>query len=827
MSEPEPPTSPAGAPAEPHHVDAEAHVRGRSRYVDDEPAPAGMLQAAVLGSPVAHGRILALDVTPALAVPGVVAVLTAADIPGENQIGAVLPDEPLLAAGEVHHRGQPVALVVAEDWLAARRGVAAIAVEIAELGAVTDPRVACERGQLIAPPQRMELGDVDAAWATCALVLEGRCEIGGQEHVYLETQRARALPGEGGAVRVLSSTQSPYAGQRAIARVLGLPMHLVEVDVRRLGGGFGGKEDQATAWACLAALAATRTGRAVELVLSRADDLAMTGKRHPYSADWKIGVDADGRLLAFEARYFQNSGATCDLSLAVLARTLFHGTNSYFVPNVRLWGAACRTNLPSNTAFRGFGGPQGMFVVEAALAAVAERLGLPREELQRRNLLRPEDTFPYGQVASTVRVAHCFAELDRDLDLVRRRQAIAAFNRSSFAVKKGMAVMPVTFGISFTSTFMNQAGALLHVYTDGSVCLTTGGIEMGQGLSTNLALVVARALGIGRERVRVESTSTARVANMSPSAASSTTLLNGNAALAAAEKVKARLLRVAGGALGATAEALAIVDERVTVDGRATEWDWVRLVQTAYRQRVDLSAHGFYATPEIWFDTESGRGSPFAYHVCGAALVEVTVDCLRGTYTLDAVHVVHDLGRPLSRLVDLGQVEGGIAQGLGWMTLEELRYDDRGRLLSAALATYKVPDAGFLPRELSVRFLEDDPSVPGPFGSKAVGEPPLMYGIGAYFALRDAMRAFRPDLALPFDAPLTPEKVLMHTHPELAAGLDAAARAAASASPAAAAHVGAAVAPGSVAAAPAMEDAALAGPHIAASSSASTPSATS
>ncbi|MEO1367381.1 MAG: molybdopterin cofactor-binding domain-containing protein, partial [Acidobacteriota bacterium] len=469
------------------HLDAAAHVRGRSRYVDDEPRPEGLLFAAVLASPVGHGRISSLRVDAAAARPGVRTVLTAADIPGENQIGSVLPDEPLLATDAVHYVGQPVALVVADDALGARHACEHIELEIEPLEVIVDPRRAYDAGHLIAEPQTLERGDVDAAFADCHRVLEGQVEVGGQEHVYLETQRARAVPEEGRAVRVVSSTQGPYAVQKTVARVLGVAEHEVEVDVKRLGGGFGGKEDQATPWACLAALGAISTGRPVEIVLSRAEDLVMTGKRHPYSADYAIGVSEDGRILAFSGRYFQNAGAACDLSLAVLGRTLFHATNSYDIPHVRVWGAPCRTNIPPSTAFRGFGGPQGMFVIEAALTHAAESLGIGRETLQRRNLLGPDSHFPYGQSTETVTIERCWRELDDAFDLAAVRRRIDAFNRGSQSVKKGFAVMPVTFGISFTATFLNQASALLHVYTDVSVSVSTGGVDLGQGLFANMA----------------------------------------------------------------------------------------------------------------------------------------------------------------------------------------------------------------------------------------------------------------------------------------------------------------------------------------------------
>jgi xanthine dehydrogenase large subunit len=750
------------------HIDAAAHTRGESQYVDDLPQPAELLYAAVFSSDVAHGNILKVEMEKARALPGVVAILTAENIPGENQIGPIIQDETLLADGKVHYVGEPVALVVATSPEIAHKAAKQISMKVKALAAITDPRVAFAKGEIIGTPRTFHLGDVDSAWAQCDLVVEGRCDIGGQEHVYLETQRARAVPLEGGVIRIHSSTQSPAAGQRAAARILGLQNNKIEVDVKRLGGGFGGKEDQATAWACLAALAVWHTGKPVELVLSRHDDIKMTGKRHPYSSDFKIGVTKDGKILAYEAKHYQNSGATADLSTAVLERTLFHSANSYFIPNAKIFAVCCRTNLPPNTAFRGFGGPQGMFVIESAIAKAAEKLGMPREQMQFKNLLQEGDVLPYGQRTADTRSRATWDEADKAFNISSIRKRIDSFNEAHFESKKGFAVMPICFGISFTSTFLNQASALVHVYTDGSVAVSTGGVEMGQGLITNLAAIAAKALGIRPERIKIESTNTTRVANMSASAASATTDLNGNATLLAIGQILDRLKTLVVNELHLShAEKVTIVEEQVLYDGQPTDWDWAKLVQKAYTSRVDLSAHGFYATPGIWFDRAKEKGHPFAYHVFGTAIIEVTVDCLRGTYDINSAKIVHDLGRPINEIVDRGQIEGGLAQGLGWMTLEELKFDETGHYLSNSLATYKLPDVYFMPDLLEVKLLESIDNPRGPYGTKAVGEPPLMYGIGAFFALRHAMRAFRSTVDFPFHSPLTPEKVLMQLHAEV------------------------------------------------------------
>ena len=751
--------------ADTKHIDSHLHVRGESQYVDDVPAPSGMLHAAVFGSPKAHGVISRLATEAARAAPGVVAVLTADDIPGVNRFGPIIEDEQLLVEREACFIGHPIALVVAHTAHQARQARELIEVEIDELPVVVDPREAYANGDLIHPERTMAAGDVAGAWSECDVVVQGRCEIGGQEHLYLETQRARAVPREDSAMQVFSSTQGPAAVQHVVAAVLGRPMHKVEVDVKRLGGGFGGKEDQATHWAALAALAADRLNAPVELVLNRLDDIRMTGKRHPYSADFRIGLTAQRKILAYEATFYQNAGAFADLSSPVLARTLFHAGNAYFIPNVRVTAASCRTNLQPHTAFRGFGGPQGMYVIEAAINKAADAIGTDASAIQRANLLRDGDVFHYGQVAARCRAERTWDELESAFAVDAIRQRVAEHNRGSFAVKKGCALMPVCFGISFTKSHLNQGNALVHVYTDGSVSVTTGGIEMGQGISSNVASVVARTFGISRRRVRVESTNTTRVANMSPSAASATTDLNGNAAIVAVETILDGMRAVAAAELGVTDPAtLTIAGEQVHAAGRPAGIGWTDLVDLTYHARKRLSAHGFYATPGIHYDEQREHGHPFAYHVYGTAVFEVTVDCLRGTYAVDQVKIVHDLGRTINPTVDRGQVEGGLAQGMGWMTMEDLQWDADGRCLSHALSTYKAPDVYFMPDDMAVQFLEPEDNPYGPLGAKAVGEPPLMYGIGVFFALRNAIKAFRPGAGLTLDAPMTPERLFLALH---------------------------------------------------------------
>ncbi|MEO0811965.1 MAG: molybdopterin cofactor-binding domain-containing protein, partial [Myxococcota bacterium] len=509
-----------------HHLESAAHVRGDSQYVDDLPEPRGMLHGTVLFSQKAHADLKAVDLEPVRQAPGVVAVITASDIPGENTLGPVIRDETLFATESVHYIGQPIALVVAESPEAGRAARELVKIDYTEKEAITNPRVAYERGQIIADPRTFAMGDTATGFDACDVIVEGECDIRGQEHLYLETNRARAELQDGGRIVVSASTQSPYASQKSVARVLGIPEHRVEIDVRRLGGGFGGKEDQATHFAVMAALAALRLKRPVQIVLNREDDLQITGKRHPYLADFRLGLKKDGELVAFEAMLYQNSGAFADLSPPVLARSLFHATGAYFVPNVRVTGACCRTNIHPHTAFRGFGGPQGMFIIEAAIAKAAETLGMSREALQRKNLIRESQSFSYGQLSEEDKAMSTWELLDKKIDLEATRERVNAFNASHPLTKKGLAVMPVCFGISFTKSFLNQASALVHLYTDGSVSISTGGIEMGQGVSSNVARLASHVFGISIERIRVESTNTTRIANMSPSAASATTDLN-------------------------------------------------------------------------------------------------------------------------------------------------------------------------------------------------------------------------------------------------------------------------------------------------------------
>ncbi len=748
------------------NVDSKSHVRGESIYLDDIPLIEGTLYACVYDSPIAHGKLKNLDTTEAEKLAGIVRVITAKDLIGENQIGGVIPDEPLFANGEVHFQGMPVALVLAETEEQARSAAKHITAEIEPLEIITDPRVAFQKNDLIVPPKHFKLGDAESAFSKCEYVYEGRADVNGQEHLYIETQGAYCVPTEQGGMRVYSSTQCPTAVQRCVSRVTALPMNLIEVDVTRLGGGFGGKEDQANAWAALCAVGTQLTKRPVKYALHRMEDMRMTGKRHPYSADYRIGLDKDLKIVAYEVVFYQNAGASADLSPPVLERTLFHCTNAYFVPNVNATAYSCRTNLPPNTAFRGFGGPQGMFVIESAIAHAAEKLNVSASEIQRANLIVDGDEFPYGQIAES-EAATSWTQADKKFDFAALQKETDEFNSANRFIKKGVAIQPVCFGISFTKTPMNQARSLVHVYTDGSVAVSTGAVEMGQGVNTKIAQVAARIFSLPIERIRIHSTNTLRIANTSPTAASAAADLNGHATQIACETILQRLKEVAAPLIEArSADDVELENGFVFRGGERTDLDWLVLVNEAHFNRVSLSEHAHYATPGIHFDWSIAKGHPFAYHVYGTAIVGVTVDCLRGIYTVDYVKTCHDFGSSMNKSVDYGQIEGGIVQGIGWMTLEEIVYDESGRLRSNALSTYKIPDIYSVPKLIDISPLETDRENSAIFNSKAVGEPPLMYGIGAYFAIRNAVCAFNSENSPAFDTPFTPEKVLTNLYSE-------------------------------------------------------------
>lgn len=743
------------------NIDAANHVSGKSIYLDDVPLMEGTLFCKIFDSTVAHGKIVSMDYSIAEQVEGVVKIFSFKDIPGANQIGGIIHDEHLLAEEFVNFQGQPILLIVAENEDAAEEAMHAINAEIEPLPVITDPRIAFEKGQLLSASRSFKKGDTNKAFALSKYIFEGQADTGGQEHLYLETHGAYAYPTEHNSLRIYSSTQGLRHVQETVAHVLGVGMNAIEVDVTRLGGGFGGKEDQAAMWASMAALAAFTSKRPAKCIPHRMEDMRMSGKRNPYKSDYKIGLDEDYNIVAYEATYFQNGGSAADLSPAILERTLFHGTNSYDIANVHMTAHSCKTNLPPNTAFRGFGGPQGMFVIEAAIDHAAKALQVDKEVIQRKNLLDNGSEFAYGQVVADCEAKHCWDEVISKYNVDALKEEITTFNEQNSFYKKGYSLMPICFGISFTNTMMNQARALVHVYWDGSVSVSTGAVEMGQGVNTKMLQVAAQCFGISASRIKLETTNTTRVANTSPSAASATADLNGKALMIACNDIVERLKKLVINLSGAHEDAaIKFADETIYVDDIATELTWAHLTRQAYLHRVNLSAKGHYATPVINFDKTIEKGHPFAYHVYGTALTTATVDCIRGTYEIDAVKVVHDFGTSINKNIDLGQCEGGIVQGVGWMTMEEVVYNDQGKLLSNALSTYKIPDIYSVPKVLDIHFLHTEGSELAIFKSKAVGEPPLMYGIGAYFAIRNAMLAFNPAANIPYSAPITPEKVL-------------------------------------------------------------------
>jgi xanthine dehydrogenase large subunit len=751
-----------GAGSAQHHDSARLHVTGAARFIDDLPEPPGLLHCKLVTSPHAHARLLGIDAAAALAMPGVAAVLSASDIPGVNDIAPIFKGEPCLAGGEVDYAGQAVAVVAADCLATAREAAKRVAVTYETLPAVLSIEEALAAETYVSPPQIMRRGDVAGALAAAPYRETGRLMTGGQDHFYLEGQIALAHPREDGGMLVYSSTQHPTEVQHGVSHLLNLPNAAVTIEVRRMGGAFGGKESQATQIAGMAALAAWRTGRPAKLRLARDDDMIVTGKRHDFLIDWEVGFDETGRILALDMRLAARAGNVADLSPAVLSRALCHVDNVYFLPHVRLRGYPCKTNTVSNTAFRGFGGPQGMIGIEVVIEQIARRLGLPIETVRRHNYYgpAPRDATPYGQTVDDNIIAPLEAELAARAALVERRAAIDAFNRTSPVIRKGLASFAVKFGISFNLPSLNQAGALVHVYTDGSVHLNHGGTEMGQGLFVKVAQVVAEVFQIDLDRIQVSATATDKVPNTSATAASSGSDLNGMAAYNAASEIRRRMAEVAADAFGVPPEAVVFAGNRVS--GGSRSMSFAELAKLAWSRRVSLSATGFYRTPDLSWNSATLQGRPFYYFAYGIAASEVAIDCLTGEYRVLRTDIVHDCGRSLNPAVDRGQIEGGFVQGMGWLTMEELWWDEAGRLRTHAPSTYKIPGSRDVPGDFRVHILANSPNPkPTIFRSKAVGEPPLMLAISVWLALRDAVASVANHrLPVALDAPATPERVL-------------------------------------------------------------------
>ena len=744
------------------HDSALKHTTGQAVYIDDMPEPAGTLHGALVLSPLAHGRLKKLEVAKG---PGVVAVLGPQDIPGQNDVAAVGKDEPLFAFDRVSYAGQPLAMVVATSLDAARHAAERAVIEIDAEPAVLDIETALAAKAYVQAPSTLLRGDPDVAMKSAPHTLSAEFSVGGQEHFYLEGQIAFALPGEDGDITVHSSTQHPTEVQHICARVLGCDFNRVNATVRRLGGGFGGKESNASWVAAAAALAANHTGKPVKLRLPREIDMIATGKRHAFLYRYSVGFDGEGRVLALDAILAADAGWSLDLTPGVIERALTHTDNAYWIPHFRATGYACRTNKQSNTAFRGFGGPQGVVVMEDALDRIARVLGRDPDAVRALNFYGDgRDEAPYGQKVEENHLPRVWSEIKRDAEIDRRRAEIAAFNRTSPVLKRGLGLFPLKFGISFNIPHMNQAGALVHVYTDGSIRLNHGGTEMGQGLFIKIAQVVAEVFKVDIDRIRPSATSTAEVPNTSPTAASTGSDLNGWAAWEAANTIKTRMIAFASAHFGAAESEIEFTDGNVRIakPGSNQVLSFGELTKLCYLGRVSLSSTGYYKTPKIHWDGAAMRGRPFFYYSFGAAAAEVAIDTLTGESRVLRADLIQDCGASLNPAIDLGQIEGAFVQGQGWFTCEELWWDKQGRLRTVGPSTYKIPGSRDAPAIFNVKMLENAPSKEATiFRSKAVGEPPLMLATAVWNALKDAIAATGDGrTAVRLDAPATPERIL-------------------------------------------------------------------
>ena len=752
------------------HDAARLHVTGQARYVDDIPVPAGALHLAFGVSTVARGRITGMDLSAVRAAPGVVMVLTADDLPHANDVSPSAHDEPLLAMGAVHYVGQPVFAVVADSHLAARRAAKLSRITYAEEQPIlTIDQALAANSRFEDGPRIYSKGDAAAAIAAAPHRVEGRFEIGGQEHFYLEGQAALALPQEGGDMVVHSSTQHPTEVQHKVAEALGVPMHAVRVEVRRMGGGFGGKESQGNALAVACALAASLTGRPCKMRYDRDDDMVITGKRHDVRIDYAVGFDETGRISGVEFVHYVRCGWAQDLSLPVADRAMLHADNAYLLDHARIESHRLKTNTQSATAFRGFGGPQGMVGIERVMDHIAHHLGRDPLEVRRINYYaeaapvaegtsgKPVQTTPYGMEVEDF-ILHALTDrLAETGDYARRRQAVADWNAANPVLKRGLALTPVKFGISFTLTHLNQAGALVHVYQDGSVHLNHGGTEMGQGLFQKVAQVAAARFGLDVAAVKITATDTGKVPNTSATAASSGSDLNGMAVQAACDTIRDRMAAHLAGLHQEDAARVRFEGGRVHLG--SASYSFAEAAQMAYAARVSLSATGFYATPKVQWDRIKGQGRPFFYFAYGAALTEVVIDTLTGENRILRADLLHDAGDSLNPALDIGQIEGGYVQGAGWLTMEELVWDDKGRLRTHAPSTYKIPAVSDRPAVFNVALWDGANREETVYRSKAVGEPPLMLGISALMALSDAVAACGKSYPA-LDAPATPERIL-------------------------------------------------------------------
>lgn len=745
------------------HDSAVKHVTGRAVYIDDMPVQQDCQETALVLSPHAYARIVSIDISQAAGMPGVSAVVSAQDIPGRNDIAPVFSDEPLLAEGTADYAGMPVAAVAADTYDQALAAAKKIRVEYEELEPVLSIEEAWEKGLFTYTPPKVVRGDAEGIIEKTARTVSGEVRCGGQDHFYLESHIALAVPGEDRDMLVYSSTQHPTEVQHSVSRLLGIAQNDVTVEVRRMGGGFGGKESQSTMVAGIAALLAGKCRKPVKLRLRRDDDMIATGKRHDFLFKYRFGFNETGEIDSAIIDMATRSGNVADLTAGVVTRALCHGNNAYYIPNVLFRGWPCKTNTVSNTAFRGFGGPQGMLVIETAIEHIARELGKSVDEIREVNWMGTTDrnVMPYGQVVTENIMPEIANRLARETNLDTRKKAIDEFNATHTTLKKGIALMPVTFGISFNAPVLNQAGALVHVYTDGSVHLNHGGTEMGQGLFTKVAQVVSSVFQIDIDHVKISATRTDKVPNTTPTAASAGSDLNGMAAFYAADEIRQRIAGVVAGHFDVSVKDIEFRQNRVYAGNESLSF--AEAAQQTWAQRVSLSATGYYKTPDISWDAATMTGNPFYYFTFGASVSEVVIDTLTGESRVLATDILQDVGSSLNPSIDLGQIEGAFVQGMGWVTSEELVWDSKGRLMTHGPSTYKIPGSRDVPPHFKVHILEDMPNpVPTIYRSKAVGEPPVMLALSVWLALRDAVsRTGDPRLMPKLDAPATPEAILM------------------------------------------------------------------
>ena len=750
------------------HESAVLHVLGAATYTDDIPELRGTLHAALVLSSQAHARIINVDLSLVLAAPGFVAIYGAQDIPGRNDCGPILHDDPILADGLVHYVGQPIFIVVADNVDHARRAARLANVSYQPLAAILTPQAARDAQSYVLPPMQLKRGDFQAAWENAPHRIHARFAAGGQEQFYLEGQIAYAIPQEDAGMLVLCSTQHPSEMQHIVAQALGVQSHHVRIECRRMGGGFGGKESQSAVWAAAAAIACAKLGRPVKLRADRDDDMLVTGKRHCFHYDVDVAFDLEGKILAAKVEMLLRAGYSADLSGPVATRALCHVDNAYYLSNVDLRAICGKTNTQSNTAFRGFGGPQGALAIEYAIDNIARHLGRDPLDIRRinfygvdegSNAAGPRNVTPYGQVVVDNVIGAIVDELEADSQYRLRREQVAAFNLGSPVLKKGLALTPLKFGIAFNVTHLNQAGALVHVYADGSVVVNHGGTEMGQGINTKVMQVVAQELGISLERVRPSATDTGKVANTSATAASTGADLNGKAAQNAARHIRDRLADQACAIHGGEAQAVRFFDNAAHVNGQVMPF--ADLVQQAYMARVQLWSDGFYATPGLSWDPKTMQGNPFSYFAYGAAVSEVIVDSLTGEWKLLRVDALYDAGQSLNPAIDIGQVEGAFIQGMGWLTTEQLCWNADGKLTTHAPSTYKIPAVSDCPEDFRVRLFQNSNVADSIHRSKAVGEPPLLLPFSVFFAIRDAISSLAGHRINPqLNAPATSEEIL-------------------------------------------------------------------